>query len=181
MADNWIELIHWWWYWLWPATGYNRAGPPPGGGPLLGATANDIWCLRTFDISWNFSISWHLTLKFQSAYIHWTLEKDLGGQTRAEWKLSKWKWLEDPWNFVKIENPFGSSWHGWFVVGSNNVISKKVEFLNTLKIQQWENLYFWVLIYHALLLQVLILRNTFGKLYPPHAVGAKHDCWLLFS
>ena len=40
-------------YWLWPAMGYNR-------GPLLRATANDIWHL-TFDISWHLTFSdiWH--------------------------------------------------------------------------------------------------------------------------
>ena len=50
--DRFIRL---WWYWLLPATGYNRARPlaaaPARRGPLLGVTANkfnDIWHLMTF-------------------------------------------------------------------------------------------------------------------------------------
>ena len=77
-------------YWLWPATGYNR-------GPLLRATANDVWHFMTFHDIWHFvtfdillhltfrdiwhfvtfDISWHLTFRdiwhFVTFYISWHL------------------------------------------------------------------------------------------------------------
>ena len=124
----------------------------------------------TFDISWHMT----LTLRFlviHTAYIQWTLDT---GESPVNWELS-----ENGQNGWRIPKTLSKSKilldpHGWLVVGPTNVTSKKVEFLDTLRIQQWENLYFWVLIYHGLLLQAgADFALHIWKIISPPCYGSK--------
>ena len=104
MDDIWLEFIYLWWYRLWPASGYNRAGPrvaaPARRGPLLRATSrghwrrhltlNDSWYFLTFDISWNFifPLIFHMMN-------WWRTHEKLMKKSRAEEELMKAWWRVD--------------------------------------------------------------------------------------
>ena len=96
MDDIWLKFIHLWWYRLWPATGYNRAGPqaaaPARRGRLLRATARGHWKRH---LSFN-EISWHLTfheiLYFIWYFIWWTDEELMKNSWRTHEKLMKNLW-----------------------------------------------------------------------------------------